>query len=129
MNQPLVEQRLLTAWYVVATPVFAVLDLALDLSWRVAGLEPAGARLAYYAALIVLGLAMRRFPRLANLAAVGESSIAIALVIIGAYRDILGLGGGPEDVHPLGLGWIINLLLCGFIGTWAFRRSVAKLRD
>ena len=122
-------KTLLAAWYLLATPVFAILDFAFDLSWRVAGLAPTGGRIAYYAALMILGLAIRRFPPAAGLAAVIESSVAIALVLITAWTDILGLAVTPPDATVPDLGWLMNLLLCGSVGIYAFNRALQQLRE
>ncbi|MEM9301202.1 MAG: hypothetical protein AAGE01_03780 [Pseudomonadota bacterium] len=123
------EQRLLIAWYLIGTPIFALLDFALDLSWRVAGLESPELRLAYYAALIVLGVAMRGRPWLARLAALAESSLAIAITLIGAWTDVLGMTTTFTGEAIAAFDWLVNLLLCGGVGIYAFNRSVADLRE
>src|SRR6185503_5601579 len=83
--------RLLTAYYLFATPLFAALDLGLSAPIRAVGVERPSVRLGYYAATFALGWIMRARPLLAPWLAMGESAVNLTLLMMSVLVPIWSL--------------------------------------
>jgi hypothetical protein len=119
------------AAYYLATPLFAALDLGLSArfpaQFRAAGVESPFVRLAYYAAVFVLGLVMKARPLLAPWLAMGESALNLTLLMASVLIPIWSLGetmdfAGVEDLPDR----VLNLALSGSVLLYAFYRSQAR---
>ena len=117
---------LLTSYY-LATPLFALLDLAVGASVRVSALQSSGHRLAYYGALFLLGLLCRFRPRAAPLVGMLESSLNLFLLLLGILLPIWSLpdvvaAGGSLQAGLDGLS-AANALLVGGALVLSFHRN------
>lgn len=117
-------------YYLVATPLFVVLDYAFGANVRVAFLDGhSGLRAAYYAIAIGCGVAVWRRPRWAALVGVTESGANIALLIIGVFVAYLGMlddAGGPGAIaNPFTPHAVTNLVISA---TWGYASYVNALR-
>lgn len=117
-------------WYYLATPLFALLDLALGFPVRVAGLADPLHRGLYYVALVLLGLALRRRPALAPWAGMAESVVNLFLLLLAillpvwSAPDRILAGGDPGAVLPPAR--ILNALVSGAVLVLAFHRHQAR---
>lgn len=116
----------LPAWFLLATPAFALLDLAGGPALRVAGLTGAGPRLGYYVLLVILGLFMLRAPRLAPWLGMGESVANLFLVLLSillpiwTLPEVVDAGGSLEEAGLLTPARLVNALLAGGVFIWSF---------
>lgn len=108
--------RLVLGWY-LATPVFAVLDLALGINLRASFLDGQPAlRLAWYALALGCAAAVARWPERAGVIGLLESSASIALLVLGtgnAYLRSLDAALGETVVvaPPFSPADVANLVL------------------
>lgn len=127
-----VWDRVITVYY-LATPIFAVVDFAAHWPVRVAGLATPGWRWAYYAALMVLGLLCRAWPRWAPVVGMAESAANLLLLLLSillpiwslpdqvlAGGAVTGVAGGPQ---------IANLALAGSMAIVSFKRNEAAFQE
>jgi hypothetical protein len=117
-------------YYLVATPLFVLLDYAFGANIRVAFLDGhAGLRAAYYAIAIGCGVAVWRRPRWAALVGVTESGANIGLLIIGVFVAYLGMlddAGGPGAIaNPFTPRAVVNLVISA---AWGYASYVHALR-
>ena len=82
----------------LATPLFAVADLMFGLNLRTSFLDASPAlRWVYYLAATAAGLVTWRWPRTTSLVGVVESSLNIALTVLGAGLAYAGLTDYAEE--------------------------------
>lgn len=96
--------RMILAWY-LATPIFALLDLAFGINVRASFLDGQPAlRLAWYALALGCAAAVARWPARAGVIGLSESAASIALLVLGAgiayLRALDGALGEPSVVAP-----------------------------
>lgn len=119
------------AGYYLATPLFAVVDVALGFPLRVAPLLPQQGRLAWYAAAFALGLLARARPAATPWVGMLESASNLTLLLLSIYLPIWSLPlAGPSDV-PMQVGLTpagaANALLSGLAMVASFRQHEAAL--
>ena len=113
--------------YYLATPLFALLDLAFGLPVRAVGLESAGQRGLYYAAVFALGWVMRGRPRLAPWLAMLESAGNLALLMIAVLLPIWSLGETLDASVASELpARVANLALSGSVLGYSFHGAQAR---
>jgi hypothetical protein len=116
----------LPAWFLLATPAFALLDLAGGPALRVAGVAGTGPRQGYYLILVILGVFMLRAPRLAPWLGMGESVVNLFLVLLSillpiwTLPEVVGSGAGPEEADLLTPARLVNAVLAGGVFIWSF---------
>jgi hypothetical protein len=116
-------RRVVDAYY-LATPLFALLDLAGGVNVRLVALdEHTGARVAYYALCLACLVAMRALPRFAPLVALLEGSVTLLLLVLGVLMPLLRapelIDGGAAGFSPtVESEAVVNLVLSG--GAWLF---------
>lgn len=90
--------------YFLATPLFALVDVGWNVPVRVAGLEDEGARWAYYAGLMALGVVCRRWPSSVPWVGMGESVANLVLLLLSVLLpiwsapDVILAGGEPTGL-------------------------------
>ncbi len=132
-----IDVRWIERYYLMATPLFFLVDLLFHAPVRIAAIESPGWRYAYYGALVALGVVCRWRPRLAPAAGVLESSVNILLLILAVMLPIFNLGESFAAGDDPGLAFtgtsgltVWNFLLSGTVLLLSFRRSQgALLRD
>lgn len=113
------------AWYYLATPLFAVLDLGAGWPVRVAGLGDPVHRALYYLAVTALGVAVARWPWAAPWAGMAESSTNLLLLCLSVLLPVWSLpdqvlaGGSPAVA---GAPALVNVALSGTVLVVAFHR-------
>ena len=117
-------------YYLLATPVFAVLDYVVGANIRVTFLDGhPGLRALYYAIVFACGAVVLARPRLAAIVGVTESAANIAFLIIGVFVAYLGMlddAGGPGDIaNPFTQRAILNLLISA---TWGYASYIKAVR-
>ena len=134
MSRSGAERSFLPGYFLLATPVFAGLDLAGVGALRVAALPDFSSRAIYYLALVVLGVIMLRSPRAAPWIGMGESAVNVFLLMLSVLLPIWTLqetllgspgaevGGGPgaEELGILTLPRLLNVALSGGVFIWSF---------
>ena len=120
------------AYYLLATPVFAVLDYVAHENIRVAFLDGHPAlRAVYYAVVLVCGAVVLARPRLAPVIGVTESAANIAFLIIGVFVAYLGMlddAGGPGDIaNPFTGRAIVNLVISATWGYASYANAVRRM--
>lgn len=110
------RSSVLTAYY-LATPLFVVPDVVFSLPVRAAGIPSPGARWAYYALLLALGLVCRRWPDAAPWTGMAESAVNILLLILAVMIPIwsmpdAALAGEPLP-DPFGAVSVFTFILSG----------------
>ena len=121
------------AYYLLATPLFALLDFVVGANIRVAFLDGHPAlRAAYYAIAIACGAVVLARPRLAPVVGVTESVANIGFLIIGVFVAYLGMlddAGGPGDIaNPFTQRAIVNLVISAGWGYASYTNAVRRLR-
>lgn len=116
----------LVAGYYLATPLFAVVDLAAGAPVRVSGVLPGWGRGAYYAVLLLLGFLCRARPAATPWVGMAESSVNIFLLLLGILLPVWSmtdavLAGAPlrGGLTPAAAG---NALLAGGALVMSFHR-------
>lgn len=117
-------------YYLLATPLFALLDFAFGANVRVTFLDGhPGLRVGYYAVALACGVIVLARPRLASIVGVTESAANIGLLIVGVYVAYLGMlddAAGPGAIaNPFTPRAIINLLLSA---AWAYASYAGAVR-
>ena len=117
-------------YYLLATPLFALLDFAFGANVRVTFLDGhPGLRVGYYGVGIACGAIVLARPRLASIVGVTESAANIAFLIIGVYVAYFGMlddAGGPGAItNPFTPRTVINLLISA---AWAYASYVSAAR-
>ncbi|MDX1508889.1 MAG: hypothetical protein R3358_11460, partial [Woeseiaceae bacterium] len=120
----------LRAYYVAATLLFLGLDWLLDINVRVAFFENSTAlRVLYYGALIGCAAITIWKPSLAALTGAVESLVSLVALILSMgmrtiimTEDMLRTGAGVVTVPE-----IVNFAIVGFIGYYAWQRSMREL--
>lgn len=124
--------RLLSAYYLVGTLVFAALDWVLHAPIRAAFLGRPEYRIGYYLLLLGLGVLVRHRPGWAPLIGMGESALNVLLVILSIMLPVLSLSAQVDQGGPIGLpftSWsLVGALLSGLVFVVAFHRNQAALR-
>jgi hypothetical protein len=118
------------AYYLLGTPVFALLDYVAGANIRVAFLDGHPAlRAAYYVIAIACGVVVFARPRLASVVGVTESAANIAFLIIGVFVAYLGMlddAGGPGAIdNPFTERAIVNLVISA---AWGYASYVSAVR-
>ena len=121
---------LASAYYLLATPIFAVLDYVAHANIRVTFLDGHPAiRALYYAIVLACGVVVLARPRLAPVVGVTESAANIGFLIIGVFVAYLGMlddAGGPGDIaNPFTQRAIVNLVISA---TWGYASYVNAVR-
>lgn len=122
---------MLTAYYLL-TPLFVLLDVAVHLPVRVAGLEEPTHRAAYYAVIFGLGLLCRWQPAVAPWVGMLESAGNLFLLVLSVLLPIWTLpeavwSGGELTVGLDGPG-MVNVVLSGGVLILAFHRHRHAVR-
>ena len=120
------------AYYLLATPLFAVLDYVAHENIRVAFLDGHPAlRGVYYAIVLACGGVVLARPRLAPVVGVTESAANIAFLIIGVFVAYLGMlddAGGPGDItNPFTQRAIVNLVISAAWGYASYANAVRRM--
>lgn len=117
------------AGYLLATPLFAVLDLGLGLPVRVATILPESGRLAYYAGVFALGLLCRVRPEATPWVGMLESASNLTLLLLSILLPIWSLpdavasgASGQVGLTPAG---VVNALIVGLALVASFHRHEA----
>jgi hypothetical protein len=123
---------LASAYYLLATPVFVLLDYVVGANIRVAFLDGHPAlRALYYAIAVACGAVVFARPRLAPLVGVTESAANIAFLIIGVFVAYLGMlddAGGPGDIaNPFTQRAIVNLVISAAWGYASYVNAVTRM--
>jgi hypothetical protein len=120
--------------YYLATPAFALADLAAGLNIRITALHSPGARIAYYALCVGCALAIHALPRFRASIALGESSLNLLLLAIaGMAPSLLAietlLGNPHADLQPFVFGplQVANTAIAGGALYLAFTGAVREL--
>lgn len=110
--------------YLLATPLFAVLDAAFGINIRAVFLDESSLRWFYYLASFGAGAGAWRWPRHAALLGRWEAGVNLALLILGTWIPILNLGeileaglAVPAVLTPRGLA---NVVLSGTVFAASF---------
>jgi hypothetical protein len=120
--------------YYLATPVFAMLDLALGLNLRVTFLGDAPAlRLLYYGFAFGCGAAMAHWPGRTAIVGLIESGANIALLVIGVSLTYLraveqALSEVGPVAPPFGTPEIVNLVISALALSVSYIAAQARLR-
>lgn len=123
---------LASAYYLLATPIFVLLDYVVGANIRVAFLDGhPGLRALYYAIALACGAVVLARPRLAPLVGVTESAVNIGFLIIGVFVAYLGMlddAGGPGDiVNPFTQRAIVNLVISATWGYASYMNAVRRM--
>ena len=117
--------------YYLATPLFFLIDLFWQAPIRVSFVEDAGTRYGYYLFCLLCGGVCYRWPQIAPLVGLAESSLNILLLVLGA---LLPLYRWPEQIladevvtNPITSTRIVNFCLSGLILVVSFRSRQAAL--
>jgi hypothetical protein len=123
---------LASAYYLLATPIFAVLDYVAHANIRVTFLDGHPAiRALYYAIVLACGVVVLARPRLAPVVGVTESAANIGFLIIGVFVAYLGMlddAGGPGDIaNPFTPRAIVNLVISATWGYASYANAVRRM--
>ncbi|MHB1192311.1 MAG: hypothetical protein ACYC6F_04615 [Longimicrobiales bacterium] len=115
--------------YLLATPLFAVLDLGLGLPVRVATILPESGRLAYYAGIFALGLLCRARPMATPWVGMLESASNLTLLLLSILLPIWSFPLASAGDAPVQIGLTpagaANALLSGVALVASFHRHEA----
>lgn len=135
MSTPSGASRRSFAWlssvyYLLATPLFALLDFVLGANVRVTFLDGHPAmRGVYYAIALACGAIVYARPRLASIVGVAESGANIGLLIVGVYTAYWGMlddAAGPGAIaNPFTPRAVINLVISA---AWGYASYIAATR-
>ena len=118
--------RVVTGYY-LATPLFAVADLAVGVPVRVGEILPPGVRYAYYAALFALGLLCRARPGATPWVGMAESSTNLLILFLSILVPIWSVGDAWMAGAPAHVGLTpatgANALLAGGAMILSFRKN------
>lgn len=121
----------LTIAYYLATPFFLLLDLALGVNIRAAGLEQSPkVKYSYYALCILCGVATYFKPSLTSSVGLVESSVNILLLILGMMVPYYWLTSQALEDHfvrnPFTLEKVANFSISGLVWANVFYRSIPR---
>lgn len=114
-----VSRRVLVA-YLLATPLFALLDFGFGWNLRLAGLSGlAGLRLGYYALAFACGLAIWRFPEATAPVAAIESALSLGVLVVAMWNRyftyLAATTDGEIRQNPFTVSVIVNFILSGSV--------------
>ena len=124
-----IAARILLSYY-LATPLFLLLDLVWHAPLRVAFIQSAGLRFAYYGFCFLCGLMMWRKPAIAAPLGMLECVINLLLIMLSILlpiwgaADALAAGGGLPE---FGLARLFNVMLSGAMLVASFHARQAEL--
>lgn len=128
-ERPTPPRRDVVTGYYLATPVFVVIDLAMGLPVRVAGLESTSHRVVYYVVLIAFGLICRAKPAAAPWIGMIESAGNIFLLCLAILLPVWALPeafeSGAELVSPFDKTSLATVLISGTAFIVSFYRNQA----
>jgi len=123
--------RLLSAYYLGGTLVFACLDWVLHAPVRAAFLGRPGQRMVYYAVLLGLGLLVRQRPSWAAGVGTVESATNVALIVFSIMLPVWSLSdqveAGGAIAVPFTSWTLIGALLSGAVFAFSFQRHQRAL--
>ena len=108
-------------------PLWALLDFGFDFNVKVPIFEDnLPLRIGYYVAMVALGVAMWRYPRLAPPLGVVDSGIQVALIamaVFGPYANLAEAAMTGEELETITVPWgamVLNamILSLGLAGSW-----------
>ena len=109
------------AAYLLATPVFLIVDVVFDVPFRVATIEGSDFRFLYYAGATLLGVASRLRPALAGMA---ESSVNLLFLFLSILLPIWNMPdavlSGSSVEGPLAMTGLSNAVLSGSVLLYRF---------
>ncbi len=123
--------RRMGAYYLGATPLFALVDGVLGAPIRVAGLASPGLRAGYYLILVLVGVFLLLRPSMARWIVMGESVVNLFLLLLSVLLPIWSLpevvlaGGDPEP--PFSAVGLLNVLLVGGVLIWTFHENAWRV--
>ncbi len=118
-------------WWYLLTPVFAALDWLQGWSFRVAALEQAGFRAAYYGLLIVCTATVLLRPGSRFWVALLESALNLGLLLIVTVSVLVAAPGqvfAGSAPTVLTLGQLVNFLLVGSVLIYSINHAIWQLR-
>ncbi len=118
----------ITVGYYLATPLFAILDLAFGVNVRAAGLQGMPSlRTFYYGVCTVAGVVTFYRPALSWIVGLAESSINILILILGVllpyYALFQQVEGDRAFRSPFSASHVMNFLISGLMWVNVFYRS------
>ena len=123
--------RRLNNWlqvYYYCTPLFLLADSLLGLDFRVSGLHAPGYRLAYYGFCMLCALLLWYRPRLSALVSMGESSVNLAILMVGVMLPVMRPELDGNGAYPVLQGMnILNFILTGGVLLAAFYTAQRRL--
>lgn len=118
-------------FYYIATPLFLGADILFGLDLRVAFLEDAGSRYAWYFACFAMGLIAWHWPVTTPFIGLLESTINILALCLAVYLPILQLASDPIGANgPIGLSGtrLVGFVLIAAVCIISFRAAQAELK-
>lgn len=120
------SRRALT-YYLLASPLFAILDFAAGANIRLSASIPVTGRAVYYAAAFAAGIAMFKRPASTTGLAALEAAVNLAILVLGLWFKYFGLLSsaveGELAANPFTASVIMNALLSGTVlAITAYRR-------
>jgi hypothetical protein len=119
--------------YLLATPLFAILDLAGGINVRIAFLDGGLLlRVAYYAVAFGAGIAVTRWPARAPLVGLVESGVNVAWLILGVgirYLDALDAAAAEYELPraPFEGTEVLNLVVSATVLAVSYVAATARL--
>jgi hypothetical protein len=124
------RDALIQAYY-LGTPLFWLLDVALQAPIRAAALPDPGWRLLYYAFAMGCGILARWRPRLTPFIGLAESSVSLLLLVLSVLLPIFTLPSrvaeGGDLAVPFGPTQLINVFLSGSMLVISFYRNQERI--
>ena len=122
--------RLLSAYYLLGTVVFWLLDAFLSAPVRVA-LGTGPQRLGYYLLLLGFGALCRFRPRFAPVVGIAESGLNLTLIFVGLWLPIVSMTdtvlAGGEVGPPLSVYRVVNAALAVAVLSYSLKRHQGAL--
>lgn len=116
-------------YYLLATPLFAVLDFAAGANIRLSASIPTAGRAVYYAAAFSAGIVMFKWPASTTGLAALESAANLAILVLSLWFKYFGFLSsaveGELAPNPFTASVIINALLSGTVLAIATYRRLA----
>jgi len=114
--------------YYYCTPLFLLADSLLGLDFRVSGLHAPGYRLAYYGFCMLCAMLLWYRPRLSALVGMGESSVNLAILMVGVMLPIMRPDLDGNGAYPVLQGMnLLNFILTGGVLLAAFYAAQRRL--
>jgi hypothetical protein len=112
-----------TAYYLL-TPLFWLLDVAVEAPLRAAAIAPGGARRAYYLALLATGVVCWLRPRWAPFLALIEGSGTLLLLVLAILLPVWDLAAGLEAGGPvIALPQVANFAIVASMTVFSIKRA------